>query len=143
MSKKQVFDLLLQICKENGLKVYFRHLRSDTAGQYDWEAKTIVIDFKLKGTKRGLCVFAHELGHHMDFKNGRFKKFFYSDRMKYTPQNMRMAMLAEQSASRFSKNFLEKHGIQNVYLEELDPTQLPWLIAFWKKNYFYQKTINK
>lgn len=143
MSKKQIFESLVQICKDYGLKVYFRHLRPDTSGQYDWENKIITVDYKLKNTKRWLCVLAHELGHHMDFISGRFDKFFLSSRMRYTPQNMRMAILAEQSASRFAKKFLEKRGIKNVYLEELDPAQMPYLINYWKKNYFIQKTINK
>lgn len=139
MTKKQIFELLLEYGKKKGLKIKFCKLAGDTYGEYYYETSSICVNKDAKNKKEALTVLAHEIGHHIDYKQGRFNHFFLSDRLEDTPRNHRMVLLAEQSASRWGLKFLQKYGLKNIYYAELDKRQYPWLRRFWLKHYFKKK----
>ena len=134
MNYKQIYiDLLAKVKAE--LPVYHRHIGSGLDGFYDAEYKYIVIDAKLKETKRGVQALAHEWTHYKDYTEGRFKEFFKVKKKKYTEERMKEVIDAEQSAGRGASKICLSYG-KKYYPEELHPKKLLPLLAFWREFYF-------
>lgn len=127
-----IYQELIEYAKSLGLPVVHRKLAFDY-GRFLPNHK-IVISNKLKNTKEGCAVLAHEIFHYLDKRAGKFPRFYYHDRLDYTKKNFRMVVRAEQSASRGAAKFLRNYGLQ-VDFEELTHPEV--FYDYWRKEYFF------
>ena len=134
MTYAQIYSHFLEKVREE-IPVYHKTLGNDLDGFYDVEFNFIVVNKKLKGTKRGFFCLAHEWQHKVDHRNKKFPSFFSHHYKKYSEERMAEVIAAEQSAGRGAQKIAASYG-KKYSPEETNPKELPHLIKFWKSFYF-------
>lgn len=134
MTYAQIYSHFLEKVRKE-VPVYHRHLGDNLDGFYDVDYGYIVINAKLKDTRRGFRALAHEYIHFRDKKAKKFPGFFSHDKREYNKERMTEVIDAEQSAGIGAANISAEYG-KFYNPEETNPKELPKLIDFWRKFYF-------
>lgn len=136
---KKIYEDTLAKYTARGVKIYHRKIPENENviinGFYDIKEGFIVIKKELYGTKNGLEVLFHEIGHLLDHKAGKYKLFFKQQISKFTKSGMKDVVLAERSAARYAKRQCAKYGIK-ITPEELTDEGIIRLQPIWLDGYF-------
>lgn len=136
MTYSQIYDHFLEKVRKE-VPVYHKNLGAGLSGFYDAFANHIVVNSRLKNTRRGLIVLAHEWTHYRDRHDKKFVGFFTHDKRKYSKERMAEVIAAEQSAGIGAAKICKKYG-KKYNPEETNLKELPQLVKFWRKWYFYK-----
>lgn len=139
----RVYQTLLDVCKKGGIKV--KHFEwKGTPCEYDscvdqLDMK-IHIDIELVGTRAGCYILAHEIGHIIDFRKGRYRKFYFAqaNSLPDTSKNRTLIAKAEWSANLFAQDLLKEAGLSVKPLKFAQPEyfierRLPEYFSFYLK----------
>ncbi len=136
MTYKQIYQELLNYCKENNIIVRSIRMSLQYYGEYDYEENRININNRIRSFKVKCTTLAHEIAHALDYKYGNYSRFF-KDLGRYTHKKMLLVAQAECSASYHAREMLKYYGKKNIYFEELDRRVVKsFLIPVWRQIYF-------
>jgi len=128
----KLYQDLIDIIEMLGGKV--KHLNLKKAGYFDYSKKEIIVAHKHKNKLWGCFLLAHELGHLVDFSNGKFKNWF-SDKLINIKGKKWISPAAirkfEGSANDFAKEVLESRKMSYKNIEELGRGFEEYLIPYW------------
>ena len=126
----KLYQDLIDVIQMLGGKV--KHLNLKKSGYFQYSNKQIGMPHKDRNTLRGCYLLAHELGHFIDFENGKFKKWFSHKLMKrrkwISPSLIRKF---EGSANDFAKEVFKNRNISFETIEELGRGFEEYLIPYW------------
>lgn len=121
---ERITKKLRKIAKQYGLKLWFRDV--EFSGEYHVGFDRAVVSLN-KPSYQVISTFFHELGHHLDYHNGKYPSFYQS-----TPlyKQRRVALKAELSADRLGqklcKKYFPKIKYHTSYRTEEDLIYLEW-----------------
>ncbi|MEO6582964.1 MAG: hypothetical protein ABIO05_01495 [Ferruginibacter sp.] len=119
---------LIEVVKDEGWKVQHIKNKSITA-EFRPDNQTIVIFHKHKNTLFGCAVLGHEIGHLVDFIDGKYKKFFFTDNGQITDK--RLIQRVEWSATRFSAKLLKERGFDTSKIHYLSKEYFESMLPDW------------
>ena len=93
----RLVNKLQSIAKQFSLKLYFRHDSDKFSGEY-WTGSDTVVVMLDNSYNDVVSIFFHELGHHLDYKLGRFPVFYNLSSPLY--KQRAVALKAERSADK-------------------------------------------
>ena len=138
----RVYLTLLEVCKKAGITV--KHFKWGKDMEYDSLVDQldmeIHIDVDLAGTRAGCYILAHEIGHIIDFRKGRYHKFYFAQAhsLPDTSKNRTLIAKAEWSANLFAQDLLKEAGLSVRPLKFAEPEyfiqkRLPEYFNFYLK----------
>ncbi len=112
----------------------FRHSTAKAgSGTFQDHTGTILVSNKTKNTKLGCFVSLHELGHMVDYLNGKFPKWLKQHNKWISPSLIRKF---ETSANNFAIQMLKNRKISTKNIDHLDPICFEgWMILYWTLKY--------
>lgn len=90
---------LRKLGKQYGVKVLFRRLPKDLAGQSDYEKNTIIVNNLLVSRQAILSAAMHEIGHCVCHQNGTFYDYHHTENDE---TRMKTALKAERYVDRWA-----------------------------------------
>jgi hypothetical protein len=98
---------------------------------------SIYVSREGRNTRYGCFVLAHELGHCLDFLNGKFPKWFRGEfvkKNKWIPPSYVRRL--EGSANNFAKTVFKKYGLSTRGIYELNDVCFEqFLLPYWTLKY--------
>ncbi len=133
VNPKSPYNSILRYIKAKGVRVFHRALK-DTGGLFDYKKVIITISKEFRNTWAGCGLLLHEFQHFIDWREGKFRKFFET-KLDYTPENVDLVIKAETSAVNGAIKMLKMWGV-DYSPEETTQTGYDKSIKFWIKYYF-------
>ena len=130
------YKTILEDIKFLGYKVVHKKLPKDVAGYFNPDTYGIEVDKTIKNTLEGCYCLLHELFHAIDYREGKFKKFFkMEDDEEFSEEKLQLIIEAELSAATQAQKRLRHYGIEYTP-NELTERGYKDCVKFWRKEYF-------